>query len=272
MAAVVLLVAVAAVVGWRVGRSERHPSAAAAAPSTAHGAQLVVGAVVANRPPDYAGPEFVATLYNTGDRSARVTEVAPVGWSASVAPVTVPPGGAVAVPVDAQLDCRSTPPPSNEISVADVSAGRTEFRTLHLAAVPEALTEKYERTCRTPPGHRPQRDELVGIWIVDEADFFAGQMLIDLRANGTYAMDPFTTLFSGPGAFGTFTYRAGRLDLSTRGGVDCANGDGSRWRVGLLSDGRLRMQLVDQVDGVCTVELGEVWIARRVSPPPAANQ
>jgi hypothetical protein len=105
------------------------------------------------------------------------------------------------------------------------------------------------------------------VWIVDEANFFAGKMLIRLNSTGTFAMDPFTTLFSRPGAYGRFGYRAGNLALSTRGGQDCPRGDRSLWRMGMMSDGRLRMSLISSYHSVCTVQAGEVWIARRVSPP-----
>jgi hypothetical protein len=263
--ALVVLVAAASVTGWRVGRDGRH-SAPSARPA-AHGAKLVIGALVANRPNDFQGPEFVATVHNVGDRPARVTNIAPRQWQATNPPVMVPAGGSIEVPVDATIDCRYTPPPTDEVLVRMTSSGRGMVQVMQLPSIPGALSEKWERMCAIPVGRTPRRDELVGVWIVDRADFFAGQMLIDLRADGTWAMDPFTTLFTNPGARGGYSYRAGRLLLDTRGGQDCAGGGHSLWRVGLLSDGRLRMQILNQYDSVCTIETGEVWIARRVSRP-----
>jgi len=129
--------------------------------------------------------------------------------------------------------------------------------------------------CRDRPGHMPRRQDLAGVWIVDQGNFFAGRMLIELNADGTFAMDPGTSLFSAPGAYGVFTYRSGSLTLATRGGRDCQPGDRSLWQVGLMSDGRLRLKVITFYDSVCTVEAGEVWIARRVSVPahlPAGGQ
>jgi hypothetical protein len=171
------------------------------------------------------------------------------------------------VPVEVDLDCRYSPPPSNAVTVHMTSAGRSTVQTAKLASTPEAITEKWERVCATPNGRVPRRADLVGIWSVERADFFAGRMLIELRADGTFALDPFTTLFTDPGKYGDYRYRSGRLMLVSRGGQDCPKGDRSLWQVGLLSDGQLRIRILNQYDSVCRAADGEVWIARRVSPP-----
>jgi hypothetical protein len=260
--AAVALVAVSVLGGWRWGRS----SEPAAPVPASRAIELVAGPFEANLEAT-EGPEFVIPIYNVGDRAVRVTNVAPGMWRATSSPVTLAPGASAEVPVDVSIDCRQTPSPTGEVVVHATSSGRSAVQTLHLPSVPRVLTEEYERLCVVPAGRVPGRQELVGVWIVDEGNFFAGQMLIDLEANGTWAMDPGTNLFSEPGAYGVFTYRPGGLTLFTRGGRDCRRGDRSLWRVGLMSDGRLRMKVVTFADSLCTLEDGEVWIARRVSEP-----
>ena len=277
-AGAVVLVGVSVLVGWRLGTSSSHGVTAPAthsptsqaltadAPST-RVIKLVASPFEPRVSPTFNGPEFVATIFNVGDREVRITDVAPAGWRATSSPVTIAAGGSAEVSVDVSVDCRQTPAPTDEVIVHGTSSGRSVVRALRLPAVPTALTEEYNRLCASPPEHMPRRQELLGVWIVDEADFFAGRMLIRLNADGTFAMDPFTTLFSEPGKYGRFSYSGGNLVMVSRGGQDCPPGDRSLWRVGLLSDGRLRITLINSYRSVCRVATGEVWIARRVSPP-----
>jgi hypothetical protein len=279
----VVLVGVSLLVGWRLGTSSDHDVTAPATRSptshavttdlpaadvaATHAIKLVASPFEPRVSSTFDGPEFVATIFNVGDREVRITDVAPGGWPATSSPVTIAAGASAEVPVDVSADCRRTTAPTNEVIVHATSSGRSVVRTLRLPAVPTALTEEYNRLCASPPEHLPRRHELLGVWIVDEADFFAGRMLIRLNTDGTFAMDPFTTLFSDPGKYGRFTYSRGNLVMVSRGGQDCPPGDRSLWRVGLLSDGRLRITLVNSYRSVCRAATGEVWIARRVSPP-----
>lgn len=260
----VLLLALGAVAGWAVARNMQ------TGPAHQRGAGLVAGGVETTT----SGPPFLLSLYNVGDTPERVINVAPRGWQGSTYPTTIPPGGSVELPLTVTVDCRRGP--TDDLVVRTMSGGHLAEHVLHLPAVPSALADEYKRRCAMSTGHAPTRREILGTWLVDEGRYYAGQLLFRLAPDGTFAMDPggenefgriTTQLFARPGTFGTFSYHAGRLALTTRGGPDCQPAHSS-WRVGILNDGRLNIRVGAYDDLNCGSHQGDVWIARRVSPPP----
>lgn len=261
--AALVLIALTVLVVWRLGRSAKPTGMMTPA---IHGIALAVRTFEANRASAYAGPEFVVGIDNVGDREVRVTDVALLGWQATSAPVTIAAAGSAQVRVDVRVDCRQTPPSTDALIVHATSSGQATVQTLQLAAIPDVLTGEYERLCAAPPLRTPDRQDLEGAWSVDDTNIYARQMLIKFNPDGTFAMDPYTMLFSHPGAYGRFTYRAGNLTLAVQGGPDCPRGDRSRWHVGLMNNGRLRMTVISVDHSRCGVAAGEVWVGRRVDP------
>ena len=260
--AALVLVALSVLVVWRLDRSGKHTGVI----PPNRGIALAVSTFEANRASAYAGPEFVVSIDNVGDRDVRVTDVALPGWQASSAPVTIAAPGSAQVRVDVRVDCRQTPPPTDAVIVHATSSGQATVQTLRLAAIPAVLTGEYVRLCASPPLRAPSRRDLDGAWSVDDTNIYARQMLIKFNPDGTFAMDRYTMLFDRPGAYGRFTYRAGNLTLAVQGGQECRPGDRSRWQVGLMNNGRLRMTVISVDHGRCGMAAGEVWVGHRVSP------
>jgi hypothetical protein len=111
----VVLVGVSVLVGWRLGTSSSHgvtAPAATQAPTThapttnapgpdvaaTHVIKLVVSPFQPRVSPTFDGAEFVATIFNVGDREVRITDVAPGGWRATSSPVTIAAGASAEVP------------------------------------------------------------------------------------------------------------------------------------------------------------------------------
>lgn len=260
-----LLLALGAAAGWTLARNTQ--------PAPAHqpGTGLVAGAFDATT----SGPPFVLSLYNVGDTPARVVNVSPRGWQSSSYPTTVPAHGSVELPMSVTVNCQRGP--SDDVVIRTMSGGHLAQHTLHLPAVPSALADEFKRRCAMPRGRTPPRRDILGTWLVEEGRYYAGRMLFRLAADGSFTMDPgaedpfgrvTTQLFARPGTFGRFTYHGGLLGLATRGGPDCQPAH-SRWRVGMLNDGRLNIRVGAYDDASCGSHHGDVWIARRVSPPPA---
>lgn len=262
--AAVLLLALGAAAGWTVAR-ETQP-----APAQQSGTGLVAGSFEAAT----SGPPFVLSLYNVGDTPERVVNVSPRGWESSSYPTTVPPRGSVELPMSVRVNCKRGP--TDDVVVRTRSGGHLARRILHLPAVPSVLADEFKRRCAMPTGHTPPRRDILGTWLVAEGRYYAGRMLFRLAADGTFTMDPggedpfgrvTTQVFAHPGTFGKFTYHGGLLALATQGGPDCQPAH-SRWRMGLLNDGRLNIRVGAYDDAACGSHRGDVWIARRVSPPP----
>jgi hypothetical protein len=78
-------------------------------------------------------------------------------------------------------------------------------------------------------------------------------------------MDYGTHLDDDPGSAGHFRLDpGGRLTLRTLTGGGCGRGSRAVWKVGLQADRRLHIRQLTSYDGYCTVERGDVWIAKRV--------
>jgi hypothetical protein len=257
------LVAIGSIIGWSAAHGTGADRDAAAGPSDAP--VLVAGAVQQDLANPFAS-DFLVTLSNPGKHRVEVLGVAPGGWAARTAPVEILPGGSVDVPVDVSLDCLSTPPPSDVVDVRVAVGHASRMLELPLAQVPPALQEEYARRCRVQSLRVPSHKSLLGTWVVEDGGpAFTGKMLIRFTGDGGYAMDSGTHLDDDPGAAGRYTLGPrGRVILRTLVGGDCGRRRRAVWLVGLQADGRLHIQQRTSYDGYCTVERGDVWIAKRV--------
>jgi hypothetical protein len=210
--------------------------------------------------------DFLVTLSNVGRSPVEVLGVRPHGWAARTSPVGVPAGQSVDIPVDVSLDCLSTPPPSNLVDVRIATGGASRTLQLSMAEAPPALQEEYSRRCGWQFLRRPGPKNVLGTWEVEDGGpAFTGKMLFRFSRDGHYAMDYGTHLDNDPGAAGRYRLSPqGRLTLTTLIGGDCGRGNRAVWDVGLQADGRLHIRQLSRYDGYCTVERGDVWIAKRV--------
>ena len=252
------LVAVGALAGWAAHAVSTRPEAE-------HGPSLMAGSLEENLR-DPSGPELVVTLFNTGSTAVMVSDVAPRGWDATSPPTAIPAGGSVEVPIDLVGNCRAIRSTSEFVHARVTSGGTSRVVSMRLPSTPAALEAVFRRRCAVPRLTAPTTQDILGTWVVEDGGpAFTGKMLFRFDADGTYRMDVGTHLDDRPGAFGRFTLSPhGGLRLTSTRGGECLLGHRARWRVGLLSAGRMHVRLLTPYDGFCSVDPGDVWIAKRV--------
>ncbi|MGH3333525.1 MAG: hypothetical protein ACRDPJ_19680 [Nocardioidaceae bacterium] len=261
----VLLLGAGALAGYQAQESASHP-----APAGRRGPVLVAGMV--EKDTRLTSGSFVLPLHNGTRKVVKILDVDLEGWASVAHAVSIPPGSWGTVQLDLTVNCRSTPYATRDIIVRATAGGGEFAEVLPMPGLPSDLNEEVSRRCSVPTGSVPARKELLGTWLVERAHQFAGEMLIRLNRDGTFAMDPENQLFTDPGARGTFTLHGDWVALHTRGGSDCEAGDEAIWRVSLLESGELRIRHMTYYDGWCRIEAGEVWIAKRVSEGPPGSR
>lgn len=230
--------------------------------------RLTAGVIQANPNPVGDLP-FVVPLHNGAEDDVTVESIELVGWptdSNRAEGILIPYDSWAMVPLDVEVDCDEAAVATRRILIFTTSEAGAFEQLLLMPTTPRLLFDERERLCRDPDGTVPTRQDLIGTWLVDEGRDFAGEMLIRLNDDGTFAMDPGLSLFGDdPGAFGTFTLTGPGLAMEVSGGSDCRRGDRSVWNVTLLPDGRLHIRHLTYHDSWCRIDEGEVWIARRVA-------
>src|SRR3954452_19459594 len=121
---------------------------------------LIAGSVEQNLQ-DPFGPAFVVSSTNTGRSALEVINVTPRGWEGTTAPVRLPAGQSLTVPMDVSVDCGSTPPPSDVVVVRVATPRGARSMDLTLPEVPVALQVEYLRRCSVESLAVPKRHDLV---------------------------------------------------------------------------------------------------------------
>jgi hypothetical protein len=260
------LLGTAAVAGF--GANELLDEPAHSSPPDSTG-RVVAGMLVET--PDTNPAAMVVPLRNDSANPVTVSGVTPVGWRAYGDAVTLPPGQWVDVPVWLTLECGRMPEPTDRLTMRtvagrDVRGARTTARSVSMSDVPRALTELRHRLCELPLGRQVASNELVGTWVVEGARTYGGHLFVRIREDGRFALS------SSDGRLDQEIMVTGRsrlhgdwLRLDAQGGWFCAPGDSFLWRVGVLSEGWLRIGHETYYDNVCQVDDREVWVARRIS-------
>lgn len=231
---------------------------------------LVAGTM--EQDPRLTSDGFVLPIYNGSDHGVDILEVELHGLNATSEKATIAPGSWVDVAIDLSVDCEPTPYPGREIIVRASSGDGEVEQTLRMPGLPSVLTEEVDRLCGDVTGRPPTLRTLAGVWLVERASRFAGEMLVELNPNHTFAVDHETGLFTDPGIFGTFILHGHWLTLDAVGGRDCEAGGRGVFYATLLPDGRLNVQNIsDYLDRWCGIDASDVWIAKRVGAVPPAH-
>jgi hypothetical protein len=122
----------------------------------------------------------------------------------------------------------------------------------------------------TVQGAAPTIDTLAGIWLNDNmrAGGANDGLLMELNPDGTFAIDGYGLLDSGPATQGTYEIRGGEIAFSVGRSARCPLGEAFSLRAGIPEDGRLHTVMTEPG---CTVTAGTEWTWTRVSPSSAAG-
>ncbi len=233
--------------------------------------ELALVAGTMEQDPRLTSDGYVLPIYNGSDHGVDILDVELHGWNAISDEATIAPGSWVDVAIDLSVDCETTPYPGREIIVRASSGDGEVSQTLRMPSLPSVLTEEVDRLCGDFTGKPPTLQTLAGVWLVERASRFAGEMLVELNPNHTFAVDHEAELFTDPGIFGTFILQGHWLTLDAVGGRDCEAGGRGVFYVTLLADGRLNVQnITDYVDKWCGIDASDVWIAKPVGAVPTA--
>jgi len=260
------------VLGWPGGPEASAPSELIA----------LAGAVEKTDRRGEAGPQFDLPVFNQGAQDFTVEKVVFEGLPGSVGDVEaidVAAGQWGTIAFSAPPDCAQVVPdelPSVRLTVRGASGPATE-RTMPLPHGGRMLVDYLHLLCA--PQVVPDPDELVGLWVVEEAypANWEGAMLWRFEPDGSFSADPEGAMSRGVedgvegGVQGHYQVRRGRLVIDVDDGYGCAKGDRAVWRPSLLEGVRPSVAedsphfTVSWVSGSCPDDArGELWVLRRI--------
>ena len=113
-------------------------------------------------------------------------------------------------------------------------------------------------------GAVPTLETLRGIWLFDGGpDGGETGMLMRFDPDGTFAIDAYGSIDSGPATRGTFRIEGHLVRFEVEPSARCGTGETFTFRTGLPEDGRLETFMVEPG---CGVTSGTEWTWTRVSP------
>jgi hypothetical protein len=217
---------------------------------------------------------FRVGLFNTGEERVRVRVVGLDGWPTEVVAthsVDIAPHSWGQAVFTLPQECEGPAPPEvTAMRVRTGGPGRPAEQLVELAEPAGALRDHHDLECPAPVSL--DSAQLTGLWIVEEArgrwEGFAHKGLMRFTPDRRFAFDPEGRMFDEgkQGFFGTYRLHGSRLHLRSDGGYACGVGYAEVWTTTLLSEDRLRLDIVRSDSGYCRSPPGERQILRRLLP------
>ena len=241
---------------------------------------VVAGSVEMTGYHDERGPEFAVELFNTGDESITVSGLAFDDIHRQLVGIQeetrLPAGVWKSFRFWAPPDCfAGVPDKLTSVRVTRRTGGQDFEEEVALPDHGRTLLDYHELLCAPDVQPRAQ-DELVGVWVLDEAypAYDAeGFQLWRFEPDGSFAADNGAGLLrnAARGLKGTYSLRNGGLRIDVEGGFWCTPDERTVWRPSLLqtwkgsSLGDHPVLALKWLDGDCpNDEEGTVWVMRRI--------
>ena len=234
---------------------------------------LLSAAAVIENPNLLDGPRYLVTVKNGGEQELTIGRVTVQGWAVG-APwagrMPVPAGAWAEVPLHVAFDCRVQPPPAEHV-VVQGRLGDDGFRqVLPLSDAAGALTMDWENRCQVPAGRVPTPEELEGVWLVQEGESLEGSVVLRFLPGGRLVLVDGTSAsgYRRTDLLARFSFSGSRLTAEAETGYNCRFGDRWEWTVTLGEDDRLHLRSTEVEATGCRRDVGHVWVAERLDPPP----
>lgn len=241
---------------------------------------VVAGSVEMTGYHDERGPEFAVELFNTGDESITVSGLAFDDFHRELVGIQeetrLPAGVWKSFRFWAPPDCFQGVP--EKLTSVRVTRRIGDLESEEDVALPDrgrTLLDYHELLCAPDVQPRAQ-EELVGVWVLDEAypAYDAeGVQLWRFEPDGSFVADNGAGLLrnAARGLEGTYSLMNGGLRIDVEGGFWCTPEERTVWRPSLLetwrgsSLGDHPVLALKWLDGDCPDdEEGTVWVMRRI--------